>query len=88
MGNMKKGYVIFENGMIVNCQLDLEDKNILGSFKKTADQCGIECLHDAKIVNFTPDDSGYKNIKEGTLGKIVTDELPVDYHLYDLKTTL
>lgn len=85
---MKKGYVIFENGLMFNCELDLSEENILGALKKNQNSFCIQSLKDEKTVSFKVQDMQFENIKEGTLGKIVIDELPIDYHLYDLKTTI
>ena len=85
---MKKGYVVLENGLVVNGKFSKDLKNIVGKILFDNGQLSVECLETKAIFNVEVEAHTHLKSLSGKLGKIVTDELPIDYHMYDLKTIL
>lgn len=85
---MKKGYVVLENGLVVNGKFSEDLKNIVGKVLFDNGQLSVECLETKAIFDVEVDGHTKLENTSGILGKIVTDELPLDYHMYDLKTII
>ena len=85
---MKKGYVVLENGLVVNGKFSNDLKNIVGKVLFDNGQLSLECLETKAIFDVEVEGHTKLNNASGILGKIVTDELPFDYHMYDLKTII
>ncbi|OPL09625.1 MAG: hypothetical protein AVO33_06335 [delta proteobacterium ML8_F1] len=85
-----KGYLLLENGLMVKGTISGEYKNILGEVEVSALK--------SKVIQFNGstfeicDDSDCYPLTLGNatkiLAKLVVDALPVEYHLYDLKTVI
>lgn len=80
---MKKCFLVLENGVILDGESDL-DKNILGTVSIKDSLVNIECSDTNKKFKLNISNSNY-NIEEIN-GKLVTDNLPMDYHMFDIKT--
>ncbi|MEA3422438.1 MAG: hypothetical protein U9Q80_01315 [Bacillota bacterium] len=84
-----KGYLLLENGTVLPGVITGEYKNTLGNI--TASDLSSKKIKLNNLVIELCDDSDCipLNLKTAAsmLGKIVVDSLPIDYHLYDLKTT-
>lgn len=85
---MKKGYVVLENGLVVNGKFSKDLKNIVGKVLFDNGQLSVECLETKAIFDVEVEGNTKLEKTSGILGKIVTDELPLDYHMYDLKTII
>jgi len=85
---MKKGYVVLENGLVLNGKISSDLKNIVGKVLFDNGQLSVECLETKAIFDVEVEDHTKLENSSGILGKIVTDKLPVDYHMYDLKTII
>lgn len=83
---MKKGYVVLENGLVINGEFSEDLKNIVGKVVMNDKQLSLECLETKDIFNVKVENNIKLNSLSGILGKIVTDKLPIDFHMYDLKT--
>jgi len=91
-----KGYLVLSDGSIFNGKVADSSKNVLG--KIVFDHHGAVSVNHYKecstcISNqIALSDIDWNNIKSkfndsgDVLGKIVVDALPVDFHMYDLKT--
>ncbi len=85
-----KGYLLLENGLMVKGTITGEYKNILG-------EVAVADLK-SKVIQFNGntfeicDDTDCTPLTLGKatkfLAKLVVDSLPVEYHLYDLKTVI
>ena len=84
-----KGYLLLENGTVLPGIITGEYKNTLG--KITPNDFSFNKIKINNLIIELCDDSGCipLNFKTVTsmFAKIVVDSLPVDYHLYDLKTS-
>ena len=80
---MKKVFLVLENGVVLNGESDL-DKNVLGKVSIKDSLVNIECSDTNKKYKLNISNSNY-NI-DGVNGKLVTDKLPMDYHMFDIKT--
>lgn len=80
---MKKCFLVLENGVVLNGESDL-DKNVLGTVSIKDSLVNIECADTNKKYKLNISNSNY-NIEEIN-GKLVTDQLPMDYHMFDIKT--
>jgi len=85
---MKKGYVVLENGLVLNGEFSEELENIVGKVVMKDKQLSLECLETKVTFNINVEENSKLNSSSGILGKLVTDELPIDYHMYDLKTII
>ena len=83
---MKKGYVVLENGLVINGEFSEDLKNIVGKVVMNDKQLSLECLETKDIFDVKVENNINLNPLSGILGKIVTDKLPIDFHMYDLKT--
>lgn len=94
-----KGYLLLENGVTYNCTVSGEQKNVLGALTKSGAGVSIRCCTTGKDALISPKSSAYtlevhdaekllSHMKSGIKGKIVVDALPLEYHLYDLKSDL
>ncbi|MGM0378323.1 MAG: hypothetical protein ACQEQE_01140 [Bacillota bacterium] len=80
---MKKCFLVLENGVVLNGESDL-DKNVLGTVSIKDSLVNIECSDTNEKYKLNIANSNY-NI-DGVNGKLVTDDLPMDYHMFDIKT--
>jgi len=85
---MKKGYVVLENGLVISGEFSEELENIVGKVVMNDNQLSLECLETKNIFNVNVEENSKLDLSSGILGKIVTDKLPIDYHMYDLKTII
>lgn len=77
---MNKGYLILEDGRVLSGRTDAA-QNAFGRVNLTGSEARIENMR------FMLDDAfGYKD--DQMIGKIVVDQLPLEYHMYDVKNTL
>ncbi|MTI67850.1 MAG: hypothetical protein FH753_14790 [Firmicutes bacterium] len=99
-----KGYLLLSNGIILNGKVIGDIKNILGISELTDDGVKINCqaTNKSAIVTNKPNNKGdflisdenFKHFKkvindnESLQCKIVTDNLALDFHIYDLKTNI
>jgi hypothetical protein len=80
---MKKAYLVLENGCVITGQTNL-DCNVLG---KTAFNGSTAVLHSGNTDCHFQMDSAPTHMPYEMIGKIVVDELPLEYHMYDVKST-
>ncbi|WP_066498498.1 hypothetical protein [Abyssisolibacter fermentans] len=97
-------YLLLEDGSYFNVKIEKGIKNILGKLTledecntklisymgdinlqsnlSNKNNCMVLDKYDLKIIN--------KKIRDNThlLGKLVTDSLPLEFHVYDLKTSV
>lgn len=85
---MKKGYLVLENGLVFNGEVSHDLSNVVGTVKVNQGEMSLECLDTSNTFDFKLDKNNKLKLNDGVLGKIVTDDLPIGYHVYDLKTTL
>lgn len=105
-----KGYIVLNNGMVINGNFEGKTANVLGSIScSDTGSISIHCdangtcvtIIDASVTDgatdpakgiFTTDAFDLLASKlsagENHLAKLVIDDLPFDYHLYDVKTWL
>jgi len=102
-----KGYIVLNNGMVINGNFEGKTANVLGSIScSDTGNISIHCDSNGTCVTivdasaatdategiFTTDayDLLVSKISAGDnhLAKLVIDDLPLDYHLYDVKTWL
>jgi len=90
-------YLLLENGVTYNCTVTTEPKNILGSLIQTEAGVTIRCATTGENISISSDAGTYQlspssmdellyHIKNGIKAKLITDALPIEYHLYDLKS--
>ena len=109
-GISMKGYIVLNNGMVINGNFEGKTANVLGSIScSDTGNISIHCDSNGTCVTivdasaaagatdpakgiFTTDayDLLVSKISAGDnhLAKLVIDDLPFDYHLYDVKTWL
>ncbi len=91
-------YLLLENGVTYDCTVTAESKNILGSLIQTEAGVKIRCATTGEVILISSDAGNYQlsptcinklayHTKDEINAKIVTDTLPIEYHLYDLKST-
>ena len=92
-----KGYLLLENGIAYDCAVTAEQKNILGLLTQTEAGVNIRCSTTGEDTMISSTSNEY-NIQLSDLdqlsyhtqtnikGKIVIDNLPMEYHLHDLKS--
>ena len=105
-----KGYIVLNNGLVINGDFEGKFANVLGSISCSDTGCiSIHCDTNGTCVNIidaAAPAGAVDNIKgvftteafdllasklivgENHLAKLVIDDLPFDYHLYDVKTWL
>jgi len=105
-----KGYIVLNNGMVINGNFEGKTANVLGSISCSENgSISIHCdangtcvtivdtsapavTADTKKGIFTTEAFDLLASKlsagENHLAKLVIDDLPFDYHLYDVKTWL
>ncbi|MDK9709892.1 hypothetical protein [Acidaminobacter sp.] len=102
-----KGYIVLNNGMVINGNFEGKTANVLGSIScSDTGSISIHCDANGTCVTivdasapagaadgiFTTDAFDLLASKlstgENHLAKLVIDDLPFDYHLYDVKTWL
>ncbi len=87
-----KNYLLLEDGTCYATQNTQFGKNFLGVLTKSNNQIGLVSKATGEFFGAVLSDSEKKcleskiNGHNGFLGKFVVDELPIDYHVYDLKT--
>lgn len=81
---MSKAVLVLEDGRVFDARIKGLDINQIGSVTLRSNNASL--THPDGQTEFTLE----SNIKDFTnvKGKLVIDELPVDYHLYDLKTAM
>lgn len=82
---MKKGYIVFENGVTLEGTVGKEVNNVLGHLEFEEKNIKLKCCVTNELVNFELNENSDLSF-EGKVGKLVTDNLPVEYHVYDVKT--
>ncbi|SCZ77395.1 hypothetical protein [Acidaminobacter hydrogenoformans] len=105
-----KGYIVLNNGMVVNGTFEGKTANVLGSLSFANDgSISIHCDSNGSCVTVhkasSPSEASASsngdfftesfdllaskvNSGQAKLAKLVIDDLPLDYHLYDVKTFL
>lgn len=97
-----KGYLLLEDGSIYKGEINGESRNFLGNVSLCDEGIKVYCQLTSKygFINSLNDvssnliikDEDYEIIKKKLnkdkiiQGKIISDDLPIDYHLFDLKT--
>lgn len=101
-----KGYLVLENGRVLEGKVQNGSNNILGTLALQADGSIVVENHLNQEKGMAFNGSGFQvnenatvlsdlDLKEVTAllntgthmyGKIVTDQMPMEYHLYDVKT--
>lgn len=84
-----KGYLLLEDGTIYPGKIEGSYKNAVGNIT-LHDLSTKKITINGLIINLCEDDDCIKfNLKHmhKILAKIVVDSLPVEFHLYDLKTS-
>lgn len=90
-------YLLLENGVTFNCTVTSGSKNILGSLTQTEAGVSIRCCTTGEEVLISSESGNYQldsksinsleyHTQSAIKAKIVTDTLPLEYHLYDLKS--
>lgn len=81
-----KQYLLLENGLQLACSIPV-DENLVGCvMKKDGGQWELTC---GELGSFSIDASHYALLSfEKMMGKYIVDQLPVEYHLHDLKTMI
>lgn len=87
-----KGYLVLKNGVVISGKVSELNKNVLGSLSLSSDnsiKISVGDYHNS--IHF--DDAELKLLKtqlelNPTIGKIVSDDLPLDYHMYDVQTSI
>lgn len=82
-----KSYVLLENGAVIqNCSLSVSS-NLIGEITLSSGVFQV----DGRSIGVTNDMScslTKKLLNTPKRGKVINDCLPVEFHLYDLKTSL
>ncbi|MBN2899768.1 MAG: hypothetical protein JXO44_13445 [Clostridia bacterium] len=89
-------YLLLENGVTYDCTA-AESKNILGLLTQTSEGVSIRCCATGEEILISSESGDYQinassmhklvnHTKSKLKAKIVTDTLPLEYHLYDLKS--
>lgn len=92
-----KGYLLLENGLSYDCTVSSDQKNIVGALNKTGEGVSIRCQQTGKIALISSESSDFiidskdkksllNQLSKSVKGKIVVDSLPLEYHIYDLKS--
>ena len=101
-----KGYIVLNNGMVINGTFEGKAANVLGSIScSDSGNITLSCDSNGTCVTiasaaaanteqdvFTTEAfdllASKLNGNDSHLAKLVIDDLPFDYHLYDVKTWL
>ena len=81
---MKKGYLVLENGCVLSGHTN-SISNVLGIAKFNG-SAGVSLTGNENFY-FKPDYEP-KNFPQNVMGKIVIDDMPLEYHIYDVKTQI
>lgn len=87
-----KNYLLLEDGTYFMADGGQSDSNVFGELVMTNHQIGIKCKSTGAILKTKLSETETQIIEQklanhsGFLGKFIVDELPMDYHIYDLKT--
>jgi len=79
---MNKGFLVLENGCVLSGKTDATS-NVFGQVAFSGTLARVS--NEADVQNFTLDHAFDANTP--LTGKIVTDTLPVEYHMYDVKNS-
>lgn len=85
-----KGYLLLEDGTTYPGIVDGGYSNALGAIK-VLDAASMKIQIEGQTIVLCKDENCMRlNLKSGTshLAKIIVDKLPLEFHLYDLKTTV
>jgi len=80
---MNKGLLILEDGRVLSGKTSLS-RNVFGKVDLSGGHATLNS--DSDEFTFTLDDEHATH--SGLLGKIVTDSLPIEYHMYDVKNAV
>lgn len=83
---MKKVYLMSEKGFVKEGYVKKDIKNMLGNLAFEGNKVKFMNKENNEIVEIEAFDSNL--FDTNSLVKIVTDNLPIDFHMYDLKTCL
>ena len=87
-----KNYLLLEDGTYFMADGGQSKSNVFGELVMTNHQIGIKCKTTGAILKTQLSETETQIIEQklashsGFLGKFIVDELPMDYHIYDLKT--
>jgi len=86
-----KQYLVFEDGTSMPIKVQSLDKNFIGFLNEAKGKITFTCKEDGRCYD-TDIDSNLVSVKmplhQPLVVKLVVDQLPIDYHVYDLKTTI
>ncbi len=81
-----KQYLLLENGLQLQCSIPVEENMVGCVMKKDGASWELTC---GELGAFAIDAGPYSLLSfDQMMGKYVIDELPVEYHLHDLKTMI
>lgn len=89
-----KSYLLLQDGTTFSQNSISAKFNVLGELVKLENQIGIKCKTTGSFFKAELDEYALQMLnnklcsQNGFLGKFIVDELPIDYHIYDLKTTI
>jgi hypothetical protein len=89
-----KSYLVLENGSMLNLTTCHFNHNVLGVVTVDNHTLNLQDPATGKAYQSELGTAEEKRLASmlmtghPMLGKVVTDELPLDYHLYDLKTVI
>lgn len=81
---MNKATLVLEDGRVFKATVKGLDANKIGTVTLKNSIASMEHQGSETSFNIESGIRDFKNVK----GKLVVDSLPVDYHLYDLKTAI
>jgi len=87
-----KNYLLLEDGTYFTANGCQSETNVFGELIITNNQIGLKCKTTGAFLKTELSKAEAQIIEQklanhsGFLGKFVVDELPMDYHVYDLKT--
>ncbi|GAU77587.1 hypothetical protein [Fusibacter sp. 3D3] len=87
-----KNYLLLEDGTYFMADGNQSDSNVFGELVMKNNQIGIKCKSTGAFLKTELSATETQIIEQklaghsGFLGKFIVDELPMDYHIYDLKT--
>ncbi len=86
-----KTYLLLEDGTTYDMPANPVNGNLLGTIILNQDKLVMTCSDTGNHIDMPVDPSLLSHelsAHHPLLGKVITDELPIDYHIYDLKTVI